>query len=131
ENVLLANRREDAAAARKCRRHLRLERRLAQVSKAFEAAERSERREGNRAGGFVDVPGIEVEGWGGQKLGEEIVIGRVTDFESDGRTPLALAEVLLDRREQADLDFVLLNGEVAVASNTEGYARGDSEAAEK
>ena len=111
--------------------HLRLERRLLEVAKPLELAEGQERRQVDRAGDLVDVAILELEGRGREQLGQKVFIGALGDLQPDGRAPLALAQGLLDRREQAAPDLVFLDRQVAVAGDAKGDALGRTIAAEE
>src|SRR5208337_1416911 len=73
----------------------------------------------------------ELERRGREELREEALVGTLRDLEPDRGTPFPLPQGLLDRREQAALDLVLLDGQVAVASGAKGHALDNPEAAKE
>ena len=109
QDVLLADRREDARPAREWRGHLGLEAGLLEVTKAFELGQAGEHGEVDGAGHLVDVAVVQVERGSGLKLGEEAFLGLVRDFETHGRAPFPEPEGLLDRGKEAPLDLGLLD----------------------
>ena len=132
QDVLLADRGEDALAGRR-RRRASAARRAARCRSrnpsSFQRAD--EDGQVDRPGDLVDVALLQLEGRGREQLGEEALVGPLGDLQADGGAPLALAEGLLDGREQAAPDLGLLDGQVAVAGDAEGDPRRDAEAAEE
>ncbi len=115
----------------KDRGHLRLVGRLAQVAEPLELPEGRQDRQVDRPGDLVDVAVLQLQGRGREQLCQELVVGALGDLQADGRAPLALAEGLLDGREQAAPDLVLLDRQVAVAGDAEGDPLRDAIAAEE
>ena len=61
---------------------------------------------------------------------EEGIVDPLLNLEADGRTPAQIAQLLLDRLEQV-LGFLLVDIEVAVAGDAEGFGRKNPAAREK
>src|SRR5208337_5161992 len=131
QDIALANRGEDALSGCHARRHLRLERRLLQFAKALKLVQTEQRSQVDRTGHLINVAFLELQRRGRQKLGQEAFIGTLRDLEPDRGTPFPLPQGFLDSREQAALDFVLLDGQVAVTSGAKGHALDDPEAAKE
>ena len=131
QEVLVADGGEDALALGQGGGHLRLERRLLQVAEPLELAERQERRQVDWAGDLVDVAILELERRGRQQLDQEVFVGPLRDLQPHRRPPLALAERLFDRRQQAAPDLVFLDRQIAVARDAKRDALGRAIAAEE
>ena len=131
QDVGLANGGEDALAGGHAGRHLRLEGRLLELAEPLELVQAGQHREVHRAGHLVDVAFLQLERRGREQLGEEALVGAVRDLQPDRGAPLPLPERLLDGREQAALDLVLLDRQVAVAGGAEGDPLDDAVAAEE
>ena len=111
--------------------HLRLEGGLFQVAEPLELAQGQEGGQVDRAGDLVDVAIFELERRGREQLDQKVFVGALGDLQPHRRSPLALAEGLLDRREQAAADLVFLDGQIAVARDAKRHALGGAVAAEE
>ena len=131
QDVLVADGGEDVLPLGQGAGHLGLERRLLQVAEPLELAEGLQGRQVDRAGHAVDVARLELECRRREKLGQEVFVGPIRDLQPHRRSPLALAEGLFDRREQAALDLVLLDRQVAVAGDAKRDVLGGAIAAEE
>ncbi len=131
QQVLVADRGENAFALGERGRHLGLERGLLQVAESLELAECQECRQVDRAGDLVDVAIFELECRGRQQLDEKVFVGSFRDFQSHRRSPLALAERLFDRGQKTGPDLVFLDGQIAVARDAKRHAFGRAIAAEE
>ena len=131
QDVVVADRREDVLALGERGGHLGLEGRFLEIAKPLDLAERQEGGQVDRAGNLVDVALLELERRGREKLGQEIFVGAIRDLQPNGRPPLALAKGLFDRREQAALDLVFLDRQIAVAGDAKRHVLGRAIAAEE
>ncbi len=131
QDVLVADGGEDALATGEGHGHLRLVGRLAQVAEPLELPQGRQDGRVDRPGDLVDVAVLQLQGRGREQLCQEFVVGALGDLQADGLAPLALAQGLLDGRQQAAADLVLLDGQVAVAGDAEGDPFRDAIAAEE
>ena len=112
-------------------RHLRLEGRLLELAEPLEPVQAGQRGQVHRARHLVDVAFLELERRGREELGEEALVGALRDLEPDRGAPFPLPQGLLDRREEAALDLVFLDRQVAVARGAEGHPLDDPVAAKE
>ena len=102
-----------------------------EIAKALDLAQGDQGRQVHRAGNAVDVARLELERRRREKLGKEVFVGPIGDLQPHGGSPLALAEGLFDRREQAALDLVFEDRQVAVPRDPKRHVLGRAIAAEK
>ncbi len=111
--------------------HLGLERGFFQVAKALDLAEGLERGQVDRTGHAVDVARFELERRGGKELRQQVFVGSIRDLQPDCGSPLALAQGFFDRREQAALDLIFEDRQVAVAGDAKRHVLGCAITAEE